>query len=211
MKTSAAKSRSNQVQHPMPVKGLELRVVQSRQQWGEKFWEKFWTVRDGCEQEGCSRHWEPEQRMTGSQSPEVSILHKKELSIRFCSSTTMPPQLHLVFRSNLSVDCFHCLAKFWGERFHPISRSALQSGNLVVPSSWHSNLVLWYWSLLGSLLVFHSLVNLLQIMRLYNKEDTGVFWHHFVNSNNLYIRLLQKKEGGKKGIFSPTLYNILAC
>ena len=52
VKMSAAKSRSNQVQHPMPVKGLELRVVQSRQKWREKFWEKFRTVRDGCEQEG---------------------------------------------------------------------------------------------------------------------------------------------------------------
>ena len=32
----------------------------------------------GCEQEGCSRQGEPERRMTGDQSPKVSILHKKE-------------------------------------------------------------------------------------------------------------------------------------
>ena len=31
VKTAVAKSRSNQVQHSMPVKRLELRVVQSRQ------------------------------------------------------------------------------------------------------------------------------------------------------------------------------------
>ena len=34
----------------------------------------------GCEQEGCSRQGEPERRMTGSQSPKVSFLYKKEFS-----------------------------------------------------------------------------------------------------------------------------------